>query len=247
MSSNPPAKRFRRPDNGRPASGAILYRGPSLIDGAPIVAVATFRSANRKTADMVQTWILPDPTGGRVVDSIRDGRDASVCGRCPHRPALGGNCYVEVGKAPNGIGKGVARGIYPDASNDSDALATVGTGRAVRLGAWGDPAAVPAHVWRAVVRDAKGWTGYTHQWRDAFADLRDLCMASVDSVAERDEAQAAGWRTFRVHADAESIEPTAGEITCPASAEAGARVTCDRCRLCGGTSVRAKSVRIRVH
>ena len=36
-------------------SGYIVYRGPSLINGDPIVVVAITKSTNSKTGDMVQT------------------------------------------------------------------------------------------------------------------------------------------------------------------------------------------------
>ena len=39
-------------------SGVILYQGPSLLDGAPIVVILTFSTDNAKTGDMLQTWIL---------------------------------------------------------------------------------------------------------------------------------------------------------------------------------------------
>jgi len=38
----------------------ILYRGPSLINGQPIVALAQSDSNNGKTGDMIQTFILDD-------------------------------------------------------------------------------------------------------------------------------------------------------------------------------------------
>jgi hypothetical protein len=41
--------------------GAIIYRGPSQLDGQPIVIVAVWSSskkANRKTGNVVQTYIL---------------------------------------------------------------------------------------------------------------------------------------------------------------------------------------------
>lgn len=37
---------------------SILYRGPSLLDGQPIVAIAIVKSDNAKTGNMVQTYIL---------------------------------------------------------------------------------------------------------------------------------------------------------------------------------------------
>ena len=40
------------------AKGFILYEGASMLDGAPIVVIATMKTSNRKTGDMVQTWIL---------------------------------------------------------------------------------------------------------------------------------------------------------------------------------------------
>lgn len=38
----------------------IIYRGKSLIDNQNIIVVATVSSKNRKTGDMVQTYILND-------------------------------------------------------------------------------------------------------------------------------------------------------------------------------------------
>jgi hypothetical protein len=43
-------------------NGAILYRGPSLLDGAPIVAIVTglaSTSANAKTGAMLQNVDYP--------------------------------------------------------------------------------------------------------------------------------------------------------------------------------------------
>ena len=36
----------------------IIYNGPSLLDGTPIIAIAIRKSGNAKTGDMVQTYIL---------------------------------------------------------------------------------------------------------------------------------------------------------------------------------------------
>jgi hypothetical protein len=38
--------------------GVELWRGASVIDGSPIVYIATLSSSNRKTGNMIQTWIL---------------------------------------------------------------------------------------------------------------------------------------------------------------------------------------------
>lgn len=210
----------------------ILWEGKSLLDGAPIVAIATFSSRNAKTGDMVQTWILRadmSPT-----DALASGDDASICGDCMHRPANGGSCYVKVWQAPRSVWSAYSRGRYSPAPD----LAAVGAGRMVRLGSYGDPAAVPAHVWRALTSQAAGVTGYTHQWRRA-PELQSLCMASADSPEEAAIARAMGWRTFRVRAPGEEL--MAREFVCPASKEAGYKTDCASCKACGGTSSRAKA------
>jgi hypothetical protein len=60
----------------------IIYEGPSLYDGAPIVVLVQTGSSNRKTGDMVQTYILRsdiDP-----ITASRTGKDSAICGTCPH-------------------------------------------------------------------------------------------------------------------------------------------------------------------
>ena len=37
---------------------AIIYNGPSLLDGQPIVVIATYSNRNKKTGHVVQTYIL---------------------------------------------------------------------------------------------------------------------------------------------------------------------------------------------
>jgi hypothetical protein len=210
-------------------TGYVIYQGPSLLDGAPIVAIALTGSDNRKTGNMVQTYILRADV--KPTEAVRDGRDASICGDCKHRPALGGACYVVVAQGPTVVFKQFAKGGYPQA--DIEQAAALGAGRMVRLGTYGDPAAVPAHVWEALLSRAKGHTGYTHQWRKPeAAALRALCMASADSPEERAQAHAQGWRTFRVRLAEEERLP--GEFVCPASEEAGKRKTCLTCGACDG-------------
>lgn len=69
-------------------------------------------------------------------------------------------------------------------------------------------------------------------------------MASVDSQSDADIARSMGLRTFRVSI---GVEHMPGEISCPASAEAGARVQCEKCQLCAGTSKQAKNIVIADH
>jgi hypothetical protein len=224
--------------------GFVFYDGPSLIDGAPIVGIAVLSSVNGKTGNMVQTYILRADQA--PLDAIRAGEDRSICGDCVHRPANDGACYVDVSKSVTSVFAAWVRGSYPLLA--PAAAAGVVAGRVVRMGAYGDPAAIPARVWRALLRRAAGRTGYTHQWRRAYAQgLRSMAMASVDTVPERDVARALGWRTFRVRTADQALG--AREIVCPASDEGGNRRQCISCRACDGAergSVQA-SVAIVVH
>ena len=75
-----------------------FLRGPSLLDGQPIVAVAVNlarKSKNPKTGNMVGTYILADGEENPITTQ-KTGGDASICGNCPHR---GGTCYVNVTQA----------------------------------------------------------------------------------------------------------------------------------------------------
>lgn len=218
--------------------GHILWEGASELDGAPIVIIATgfgARSRNEKTGDMIQTWIMRadiDP-----VSATRTGQDSSVCGDCPHRPAMAGSCYVTVWQAPRSVWDAYKRGIYKRATADDarDLLA----GRAVRVGSYGDPAAAPYAFWAHALERAAVWTGYTHQWRTADPRLARIAMASADTLSEARLARAAGWRTFRVRAAAEPIAER--EFACPASVEAGHKTDCASCRACGGTESKARA------
>ena len=219
-------------------TGYVLYRGPSMLDGSPIVVVATGfarRSKNAKTGDMVQTYILVD--GPDPVTAARTGADGAVCGDCKQRPANGGACYVTLIHGPLAVHKGLQRGIYPAVTSIPEAQ-SLGAGRMVRLGTYGDPAAVPMGVWEHLTARAAGRTGYSHQWRNgdlshAHLDtLRRLVMASVDDTEELAYARQLGWRTFRIRT-ADQF-PERGEFVCPASEEAGMRTTCAACKACDG-------------
>jgi hypothetical protein len=231
-------------------NGLILWQGASALDGAPVVLIATglrAKSTNSKTGAMVQTYILRadvDP-----VAAVRSGADASICGDCPHRGNgfSGRTCYVNVGQGALGVYRAFRRGSYPQATDAADVIAA-GAGRMVRIGTYGDPAAVPARVWQDLTAQASGWTGYTHQWRQlAASPLRDLVMASADCPEDAREAHALGYRTFRVTRTAS--EPSVGrEVACPASEEAGRKLTCETCGACSGTaSGRRGSIRIVAH
>lgn len=220
---------------------AIIYRGPSRIDGKPIVIVATGLSgkgsSNVKTGAMVQTWILRADMS--PMDALRQGADVSICGGCPHRPKThngktfgGRSCYVNVAQAPMAVWRTLLRGGYESVTLAQ--LAEMTRGKMVRLGSYGDPAAAPMEVWEAYTRHAAGRTGYTHQWKaPRLRDVTSLCQASVDTIEEADRARALGLGYFRVSPAGGAV--IAGEIRCPASAEAGKLKTCAECRMCDGS------------
>ena len=152
--------------------GFVVDRGISPIDGQPYVAIATLKSTNAKTGDMVQVFILrPDIA---PLAAIVSGDDRTICGDCPHRRRWDAalqrfvrSCYVDVGKSVNSVWRAFARGSYPD--YDPSLHARYIRGRRIRWGAYGDPAILSESVVRDLTALADGHTGYTHQWRQPFA------------------------------------------------------------------------------
>jgi len=229
-------------------SGFVLWKGPSQIDGAPIVVIATEESRNVKTGPMVQTWILREDVS--PLDAVNSGADASVCGSCIHRGSVvdghnvGRSCYVTIFQAPRSIWECYKRGGY-DIITSTEAMWRL-KGKKVRLGAYGNPSAAPLTMWRKALRKAQAQTGYIHNWRDVAKGWRDLVMASCDSPADYVDAIAAGYRTFRVRRAGEPLAPR--EVSCPASEESGHKTTCAQCVACGGLSSKAKvNIAIVVH
>ena len=233
----------------------IIYSGPSLIDGKPIVAIAIpKKSRNTKTGPMVQTYIIRADIS--PLDASKSGADYSICGNCKHRgqstyaahkkQAEGRSCYVNLGQGPTIVWKALRRGFYPTVSGH-DAIAAIGAGRMVRLGTYGDPAAVPSYIWESLLSRASGHTAYTHQSGVASAQSRpDYMMISADDLPQAQGAWQAGNRTFRVIRNVSEIVK-GSEILCPASKEAGFRTTCNACGLCGGATIKAKSIAIVDH
>lgn len=210
--------------------GVIFYEGPSRLDGAPIVGIATINSENRKVGNLVQTWILRSDIP--PVDAVRTGEDASICGSCPLRDISSKRgCYVLVGFAPQTIWHAYKRGRYPMLRDAGDLLADIG----LRYGSYGEPVAIPLRYWDRLAKACKAGKhpGYTHTWSDRrFTAWSKRLMASVHSAEEAANAQLAGWRTFRTLTSVDQL--AANEILCPASAEAGFATTCEHCGACNG-------------
>ena len=223
---------------------AIIYNGPSLLDGKPIVVIATFSNRNKKTGAVVQTYILCRDIN--PLEASKTGADFTICGNCIMRgevttdpvrkQAKGRKCYVNLGQGVLIVWKAFQRGVYK-----TGPARDMGRGRFVRVGTYGDPAACPAHVWEELLSEADTWTAYSHQsgWRP------DIAMQSADTYEQATAHWSEGRRTFRVITGLEDLDKTK-ETLCPASKEAGRRVQCTACKLCKGSSL-AKSIAIVEH
>ena len=224
----------------------ILYEGISSFDTAPIVVIATGYdtvSKNPKTGQMVQTWIMRSDIN--PFEAVKKGYDASVCSDCPQRWFKGGGCYVNPGYAPLNVFKKYKKGGYSKLYSLQD-ISDFGKDRNIRIGSYGDPGAVPLKVWEALALNARMYTGYTHAWRALRGPgWRKLFMASIDRSYDVPVANLLGWRSFRTGDTRQR-----SEMTCPASKEAGKKLTCMDCKACDGTNANGltgKNVVINVH
>jgi hypothetical protein len=214
----------------------IIWRGQSKATGASIAVHLTNvsgiqrRSKNTKIGDMAQAWILP--ASQNPYTATKTGLDKSVCFSCSHRPEVAqtegaASCYVTTHRAPLAIYKSAKGSRTVHVETLRDHLHQL----PLRIGAYGDPAAVPVHVWRTLLSYVPGHTSYTQQWQSQ-PYLRRVAMASTTTPADTRKAWRKGWRTFRTKAANEPV--LQGEIVCPASKEAGHKTTCSQCLLCDG-------------
>lgn len=235
----------------------VLYHGPSMLDGAPIVCIASIGSANVKTGPMVQTWILRADVG--PLDASAAKTDSSVCGDCPRRQSIGGDCYVTLFQAPRSVWAGWERAGKPGPNWAEPKmlrrLQRAAQANGFRLGSYGDPAAVPHTIWASVIDaiEPKMHTGYTHQWRtlharmrapgiatidfnraaDHYEWLQANVMASCDSIADANEARARGWRYFLAVGPDDVANVPERTVLCLAERETNPR-TCETCGICDG-------------
>ena len=219
----------------------ILWEGASLLDGSPIACIAIMKSQNAKTGNMIQTVIIR--TDQSPIAASQAGTDGAVCGSCIHRHSLGGACYVNLGQMPLSVYRAYKRGSYePVTARNISAF----YGRSMRLGAYGDPAAVPFRVWSAIIRYGKieYYTGYTHQASHKNFDqaLASLCMISADTPKQALKHHSQGKRTFRVKTPGAPLLPN--EIECLSDTEG---LHCIDCKLCDGTGKNKVNIAINVH
>ena len=225
------------------ANNLIFYRGESQITGEPILGIAGRETSNPKTGPVVQVWILREDLS--PIAAVKNGMDRAICGGCSHRGDGQGNarsCYVEYFRAPFNLWRALRSTGREIAPKD---LADKLNNKHARLGAYGDPAAIPIDIWRTILTRTSGWTAYTHQWRTCDPAFRSIAMASVENEDEQQHARRLGWRTFRVRTAGEPTLPN--EIVCPASAEGGHAAQCASCGLCCGSQRAAKSIAIIAH
>lgn len=233
------------------SNGVILHEGKSLIDGKPIVMIGIRKSNNNKTGNMVQVFYIR--TDIDPMSANKSGEDFSICGNChlrgkPHdrddkATADERGCYVML-LGILAIYKAYKAGKYPTLPTHK--WGKFVAGRTVRLGAYGDPACVPTELNRKLIHGADGHTAYSHQANTVGADYDpSVCMRSADTVEEAKVAWSKGERTFRVGHLTSMVKDK--EILCPASEEAGRRTTCDKCKLCSGMTINAKSILIPAH
>jgi hypothetical protein len=217
--------------------GYVIYEGPSFIDGGPIVMIGTNRSINRKTGNVIQTWILRQDVS--PAEAAERELDWSICGNCIHRELK--SCYVNLWHGPEGVWRCYQDGKYTQYSRGDF------KGRVARIGSYGDPAAVPFRTLMDVIADVDGWIGYTHQWQDEDLDIQRLAwflMASVESNTEYFKAQEWGWRTFRVLRGPE--DPIySGEDMCSNYVSGVQCIDCQRCN--GLFPPRDSNIAIPVH
>lgn len=214
----------------KPLSLIEVWKGLSPVDGLPIVCLATgvYRpSQNGKTGPMIQTWIIPQSTP--INEARKLGTDRSVCGDCAFR---GGACYVD-SRPMIRMFKDWKEGKAESLTKHKEAF----RGRAIRWGAFGDPALLPFSLVQELNGIAYRWTGYTHQWDKPWCDQRfkAVFMASVETPEQAIDASIQGWRTFRVVPNHDFKIGGLPEIPCPADSAFGpVKTNCLTCGLCDG-------------
>lgn len=207
----------------------VVWRGKSLIDGSPIQALLTIKHSNRKIGSRtVQLWILPMFYPFTQNKANRQSHNG-VCGACPMGGQYTGQdtkrtCYVNA-MSVNTVWKGVNE-LSVNMKLALDVLDLLHA-PVLRLGAWGDPAAVPKRIINKLAKACVASIGYTHQWKQ-LDQLKGLVMASTSSDVEAREAQAQGWKTYRIG----TARAGKGEIECPSKLK-----SCDQCQLCDGSTV----------
>ncbi len=214
-------------------SNVILYEGPSALPNQhstniTVVMTGIDRpSANIKTGPVAQVWILV--TDASPIDAERNGDSKAICGDCPLQ---GNGCYVRHIHGTNPVWKALPKTpkLQNLSAKEHKEIVLRLRSMHIRLGAYGDPVAAPLESYRICLDNNHGITGYTHQWRTAHDDWKNICMASVETLDDAQQAQRMGWRTYRVRATPEApVLPN--EAVCPYET---IKLRCIDCKACNG-------------
>ena len=215
-----------------------FWEGPSEINGAIVMAYLSGEispSTNRKTGPALQVGVMLKDM--HPSEAAKTGDDFATCGDCQLRPSIHkaakaeGNavgddpCYVKL------FFKGAQhKSLVKSKCKPKLAQAYVEDADFVRFGEYGNMSAIPREVIEPMLKSAKKWTLYEHEWRRPENQwLRYYALASVHSTEERLEAKSMGWRTFRIINPGEGR--VSGEIVCPYVTH---EVQCIGCGLCNG-------------
>ena len=229
-----------------------LYLTKNHLDQECVVQMQ-YGSTNSKTGDSVQVWILPYQWIKEGVDAMNN--DEASCMDCPHSKQKNRSCYVRKGYAEFGL-KSKVKALHKQYKEQNLEIRDIAdlfesekkkcTDKFIRFGAYGEPVLLGENNVKQLTEVATNFTGYTHQWHLPRYDWsRKYFMASVETDALMKKANKVGFRTFRVRKKTDEI--TTNEVVCPASKEAGRKVTCNVCALCKGASSKAKNIVIIKH
>jgi len=109
------------------------------------------------------------------------------------------------------------------------------TARFIRMGAIGDPSATPLKDIKQIKAHPLPVIGYTHFWDSRGAHLKDLCLASCDTIQDADRAVKAGWRATIVVSKNYNLPVTFSPkgnriVFCPNAQNKS--IQCENCMLC---------------
>jgi hypothetical protein len=149
-------------------------------------------------------------------------------------------CYVIVSQAPTIIYKAFKRGVYRHA--EPEQAAQYVAGNALRIGAYGDSAALPRGVIEPLAAVASTLTNYTHSGcydKSRAGELSAFTMLSADDLGQARRYWKQGARTFRVSSQYNTVDGIKrvqdiqrNESQCPKTIDKA--VTCLDCGACDG-------------
>jgi hypothetical protein len=187
---------------------------------------------------MHQTWILRQDV--HPFEAIKTGADGSICGTCPMRfdpETFKRICFVNPITLSQIYRSYLGNKYKPVRLNAHDNIWF--DLKPLRIGSYGDPAAVPIEVWLDWLDLLKalkiGWTGYTRRWMyPENQGFKQFLMASTFSDTEQAQAKSLGWHTYRVLQQGAELPELA--TVCPGSEEGGYAKQCRECLMCKGTA-----------